>query len=543
MTEAKDTMRDLYFDLNIGEILEAWRPRHAIREVIANAFDEQALTGTSDVEIVDGPEGWVVRDHGRGLRYEHLKQNEDAEKLANSSKVIGKFGVGLKDALATLHRCGIDVEIRSKHGDITVVERDKQGLDRKLPTLHALIRPASDTQRVGTEVAFRGLDTTEMIAAKQFFLRFSGEEVLGNTRYGDILRRVDGRPGRIYVKGLLIAEEDAFACSYNITSLTTVMNKALNRERSNVGRAAYTERVKAMLLACDAPAVFEILATEIGNLDKGTACDEVRWTDVAVHACKILNQTKKVVFVSSREIENAPSMVDHARADGYGLVPLPDNIRLKLCGLHDGTGAPVRGLDVYTKQWVNSFEFAFVEESHLTAAEKAVFARRGEITSLSGGWPKVVREVLVSTTMRPNEDGRADAVGLWEASDRRIIIKRDQLVSLKVFAGTLLHEIVHARSGEVDVSRGFELALTNLIGQLAAAALSRRPESAHPPVTSTPPRVTAVSDALAKRKLDKPRRANAESRKSSEPKSSKPQKPLKHRRTDAATAQGSRTRR
>ena len=39
------------FDLNIGKILEGWDVRRAIREVIANALDEQALTGTAEVKI------------------------------------------------------------------------------------------------------------------------------------------------------------------------------------------------------------------------------------------------------------------------------------------------------------------------------------------------------------------------------------------------------------------------------------------------------------------------------------------------------------
>lgn len=52
-------------------------------------------------------EDWGIRDQGRGLRDDHLRQNENAEKLQNPSKVIGKFGLGLKDALATLHRRGI----------------------------------------------------------------------------------------------------------------------------------------------------------------------------------------------------------------------------------------------------------------------------------------------------------------------------------------------------------------------------------------------------------------------------------------------------
>jgi len=211
---------------------------------------------------------------------------------------------------------------------------------------------------------------------------------------------------------------------------------------------------------------------EIGKLDKGTAHDEVKWADVAVHACKILNQKNKVVFVSSAELEGSRAMVDQARGDGYSLVTLPESIRAKLSGLRDDTGAAVRSLDVFTKEWVESFKFDFVEESRLTSAERILFNQRDEIAALAGGWPKGVREVLVSTTMRPNEDGRSDAVGLWEPEANRIIIKRDQLTSPKAFAGTILHEITHARSGEPDVSREFESALTKLIGHLASNALS-----------------------------------------------------------------------
>jgi len=38
------------FDLNIEKVLEHWTVPFAIRELIANALDEQALTGTADPE-------------------------------------------------------------------------------------------------------------------------------------------------------------------------------------------------------------------------------------------------------------------------------------------------------------------------------------------------------------------------------------------------------------------------------------------------------------------------------------------------------------
>src|SRR6202035_5540912 len=42
---------DKHFDLNIEKILEGWELCHAIRELIANALDEQALTGTKEPYI------------------------------------------------------------------------------------------------------------------------------------------------------------------------------------------------------------------------------------------------------------------------------------------------------------------------------------------------------------------------------------------------------------------------------------------------------------------------------------------------------------
>src|SRR5205807_10171205 len=92
------------FDLNIEEVLDHWEIEHAIREVIANALDERLLTNTADVEIFEDAVGaWHIRDYGRGLRIEHFTLNENEEKLASAEGIIGKFGVGLKDALATFH--------------------------------------------------------------------------------------------------------------------------------------------------------------------------------------------------------------------------------------------------------------------------------------------------------------------------------------------------------------------------------------------------------------------------------------------------------
>jgi hypothetical protein len=93
------------FDLNVEQVLDSWSVSHAVREIIANALDEQTLTQTAPIEIVRVKAGrWTIRDYGSGLNHTHLTQNENPEKRRRESEVIGRFGVGLKDALAVLDR-------------------------------------------------------------------------------------------------------------------------------------------------------------------------------------------------------------------------------------------------------------------------------------------------------------------------------------------------------------------------------------------------------------------------------------------------------
>lgn len=224
------------FDLNIEKILEDWEIYHAIREVIANAIDEQQLTGTSEIQITKDRDGnWHIRDFGRGLKYEHLTQKENAEKQLNPN-IIGKFGIGLKDALATFDRHNVTVLIKSKYGDITLGRLKKHGFE-DIKTLHAYILPPSYRDIAGTEFILKGISDKDIEKAKDLFLKFSGELTLENTRYGHVLRKKT-ETGRIYINGVKVAEEENFLFSYNITALSEAIKKALNRERSNVGRTA-----------------------------------------------------------------------------------------------------------------------------------------------------------------------------------------------------------------------------------------------------------------------------------------------------------------
>lgn len=460
-----------FFDLNIEKILEAWDSAHAVRELIANALDEQTLSNTQEITISkDAAGSWVIRDFGRGLRYEHFTQNENPEKLRAVGKVIGKFGVGLKDAMATLDRNGIGVEIESVFGIITLTQRAKHDFG-DVATLHAAVAAPRNPSFVGTAIRLPKLPDPHMERAKGFFLKFSDETIIEENRVGRVLAR-KGAVSRIYVAGLLVAEEENFAFSYDITSLTETMKKALNRERTNVGRTAYSERVKAMLLQTGSQAVAKVLADQLMALEQGTGSDEVRWKDVAVHACKILSASGAYLFVTASQLMDNASAVNHARDDGLKIVTVPDNIHAEVTGAKDIEGAPIRDLGVYQSEWNNSFKFTWVTPDKMTDAEREVFSQAFAIAGLVGGVPTKVKEIRVSKTMRQEFVSGTDAVGLWDAETASIVIRRDQLKSLDAFAGVLLHEIAHARSGCDDVTREFENELTELLGVTAAAAVS-----------------------------------------------------------------------
>jgi len=466
------------FDLNIQRVLEHWTVSEALREVIANALDEQALSGTAETQIFqDSDGGWHVRDFGRGLRYEHFTQNEDAEKLAKPNLVIGKFGVGLKDALATFDRHDVGVVIRSRHCEITVESAAKHDFEDVL-TLHAVVREATDPGMDGTEFELTGLTQNDVDKAKEFFLMYSGDAELEATRYGAVLRS-EAEAARIYVNGLRVAEEPNFLFSYNITSLTKALRSALNRERSNVGRQAYSDRVKAILLACSSSDVADRLAADLASFASGTSHDETTWIDVSLHACKVLNAHEKVVFVTAAELYERADMLTHARGDGYREIVVPETVANKLPQLRDVEGNPLRDLGEYGAEWNRSFAYDFISADALTDREQIVFSLAEPLLALVRQEARRIGDLLISQTMRLNAYDGNEAVGVWDPEHGRVIIKRDQLQSPQSFLGTLLHEVAHAFSSAPDVNSKFEEALTHLLGQTGTAAV--RPGKASDP--------------------------------------------------------------
>jgi len=457
------------FDLNVEKILDHWGVPEAAREVIANALDEQALSGTAQPQIVKRRDGWHITDSGRGLRYQHLTQNENPEKRRRSDLVVGKFGVGLKDALATFDRRGIEVRIRSPHGDITLQRAAKSNF-ADVKTLHAAIRPPSEPRRRGTDFTLGGLSDADMAAARDYFLRFADDKELEKTELGVILERRPDEPARIYVKGVRVALEDQFLFSYNITSTTAQLQRALNRERSNVGRAAYQDRVKAILLKAKSDAVATQLVGDLTRIPLGTNHDEITWLDVQEQAVRILATKGKTVFVSSQQMFTMGSTIQEARADGYRVIVVPDRLLGRLSNLRDLDGNRILDISGFVQVWNASFTYNFVDPAKLNKKERMAWAILPDLIRLAGAHAKRVKEVRISATMRLDE-GAYETEGVWDSP--HIVVKRSVLDSPRHFARVVLHEIAHASSGGNHGSLAFMAAIDDLAGLAAVEAVRR----------------------------------------------------------------------
>ncbi|HOY16011.1 MAG TPA: ATP-binding protein [Haliscomenobacter sp.] len=467
------------FDLNIEKILENWEMKHAIREIIANALDEQKLSRSREIEITKDAEGsWHIRDFGRGLRYEHFTQKENDEKLSIEG-IIGKFGIGLKDALATIERKGAKARIISRFGDIFLGKANKVGFE-DLVTLHAYIDEPSLPNFEGTDFILTNVSDYDITEAKKLFLKFNSEQVIEKTKYGEILGK-KSNTGNIYINGVLVATEENFLFSYNITLINSVIRKAINRERANVGRTAYTGAVKSILMECQSKEIAEKLSEDLKQFSSGNIHDELKWIDVQQHAAKILNKYEKVVLVTHEELERGTDLIDEARKGGFQVIAISSALKDKIQEQNqqevqkqeENPGQEiniVRIFSQFVQERSDNFEFKFVQPSELTYTERENLKFQDVIFKLIGGQPWNVREIVISETMQRDETTFKSADGLWDPKEQKIIIKRSVLQSTERFVAVLLHEVAHAISGATDATRRFESELTRLLGILGTKA-------------------------------------------------------------------------
>ena len=349
----------------------------------------------------------------------HFTQNENNEKLI-SSKLIGKFGVGLKDALAVFYRKGINVEINSKYAHITLELANKTGFEIK--TLHANFDATIDSNMMGTDFIITGISDEIIKEAKSMFLCFSELELLETTKYGGIYQENESPPS-IYINGVKVATEENFLFSYNITNINTQVKKALNRERSNVGRTAYADTVKNILKQCTSEKVLYKLVNDLQNVMRGTNKDESNWIDVATHAAKTLNRNGDVVFMTPLQRSTLTNnQVEILNQSGKKLIMITESV-------YDKIETSVNTYENIYCEYENLFTYKFVKYDQLALNEKFIYdTSKSIIEFLELHKYRCNIPIKISETIMMGQLG-FETNSVFDIEQKSIIIKRSVLNS------------------------------------------------------------------------------------------------------------------
>jgi hypothetical protein len=167
-------------------------------------------------------------------------------------------------------------------------------------------------------------------------------------------------------------------------------------------------------------------------------------------------------------------MIEEAKKSGHQIISIPENLKERIKGEQDFLGKPIVDINQFVKNYNDSFKFEFVDIKELNEDEKSVFKLTDDIINLINGKPNTVKEIKISKTMRKNLFSQNETHGLWDPSTGTITILRDMLRSIKDYSSTLIHEILHARSGSGDIEREFENELTTAIGEICEKTLTKK---------------------------------------------------------------------
>jgi len=464
-----------YYDLNSGnENLTHWELEHALREIIANALDEQRQTGTAPIEVFWDEAGKLnIRDYGRGLQESHLVVG-GAKLKEKDSNAIGHFDAGLKDALSVFYRDKIRVEFRSKYLYSQRLTWRTKGENTE--TIHVELEPIPDSSFVGTEFILDGISTATVDRAKSLFLFFQDTEPIEIVKddsggvMGEIYEAASGE-AYLYVNGQQMSEAKNFLFSYNLLNVPGRVKSAPGRDRQLRTFEPYKKQIVKLLRNAKSSTVIDALVEDFEK-PRDQSHEEQAWTEVRLIASE--NRHSKgtnLVYITHQELM-ALSDNDREMAEDLGYEfaePMTETEVRSLLNRYPEANT----LDSVREQYDRSFEFTLVETEELSKPElhNLTIATENAKRMLSGAGLKHDFPVLVSETLRITTFG-GDTDGVWRPIERDIVLKRSVLQDLKRTYIVIFHELAHAQNGHSDNTRDFENDLEDAIGILAMALFS-----------------------------------------------------------------------
>lgn len=193
-----------------------WGLSHAIREVVANAFDaEKQLGAKSHVKYDKKSKRLTIRNENTSVRH------EDALYFGESSKrgadYIGQYGEGLKLALLVFARLGIDVVIKNGSQETwkPSMQADKLGVE-----CLTLDITKADRQENHFDVVIHDIEEESWEMIRSWFLRLSPATTVKTTSAGELLDDPDF-VGKIFVRGVYVTTRQKYDFGYNFFHVDT----------------------------------------------------------------------------------------------------------------------------------------------------------------------------------------------------------------------------------------------------------------------------------------------------------------------------------
>lgn len=431
-------MEEKLFDLNIKKILENWNISDAIREFISNALDEMKLTNTNEPEIDKEGNNWIIRDFGRGIQIGHLSQDESNEKKKHD-ETIGRFGIGLKDAIAVLFRNDIKFMIETEKYIMEPIEYLKNGFREK--TIHMKI--SNQVNRiVGTKITIFNLKDNDMHDAKNNFIAFNKEKLLYSNNYGQILEKNES--SIIYVSGMKIATNDSYTFSYNIKKINKKLESKLNRERKSLGRESYSEIIEK-IIKNDIPS----------NIIRRFAEDKDNSGEMSKKSIRFLifekmNNENNYIFITEEESYNLSE-------EEKRIMSLEDK---KIIIIKDGDKNIMKEKELYDysasmSNYNDNFTFNAIDIKTLDSKMKnCLDLLHNIINKMSNKNSLFNKKIIIVDKNNPLNE---DVFGYWNPRNAdTIYIVKKCLNNLKDSIVTLIHELAHSIYGNIDSTRNFE---------------------------------------------------------------------------------------
>ena len=231
----------------------------------------------------------------------------------------------------------------------------------------------------------------------------------------------------------------------------------MNRERINVGRNAYTDSVKSILLHCSERKVTKTLVEDIRKVMSGKSKVETGWVDVASSAALALNKSEKVVFTTptlrKRMDEQQADILNHS---GREIIFVTDTVYSKI---YQNVYTFENAVSDYRK----TFKYRYVPLELLSEQEKGIYSYGPPLVDLLARKYSVSKpEIHISETLTKSESGR-DAAGVWSSEEKTIIIKRTVLYNLNEYLSVLIAAFINCAASSSKLPQKEQAALLNIL--------------------------------------------------------------------------------